>query len=171
MTLLSLFMTSTGIFCFVPISQRLIESGIVPPSNNWWSRGLPGALTPVLYDRKEDRLAFLLANDEAEDAWSDVKVSNLVIGTATRGALACCQTQSLQIPLSPAKAPDTFAADQQLTTPCTSEWCSAIVSPHEGSPTPSHIASFYGGESTSFTSVRVLSYLLANDMSRPRQTG
>lgn len=78
MTLLSLFMTSTGIFCFVPISHRLIESGIVPASNNWRFQRLPFVLAPTFYDRTEERLQFLLADNKAGDAWLDAEVSVLV---------------------------------------------------------------------------------------------
>ena len=75
MTLLSPFMTNTGVFCFVPISRRLIESGIVPASNHWQFQRLPCVLAPTFYDGKDDRLRFLLENNNARGVWSDTKVS------------------------------------------------------------------------------------------------
>lgn len=84
MTLLSLFMTSTGIFCFVPISQRLIESGIIPASNHWRCRKLPFVLVPTFYARNEDKIQRLLAADKVEDAWSEAKVRVLVFVAANR---------------------------------------------------------------------------------------
>lgn len=84
MTLLSPFMTSTGIFCFVPISQRLVESGIIPESNSWQFRRLPSVLAPTFYTRIEDRLQFLLPADEVGNAWSEAEVSVLLVVAATR---------------------------------------------------------------------------------------
>lgn len=84
MTLLSLFMTSTGIFCFVPISQRLVESGIIPESNIWLFRKLPSVLESTFYARKEDRPPLLLPADEAGNACSEAEVSvPLVVAAST----------------------------------------------------------------------------------------
>ncbi|KAN0082957.1 hypothetical protein V8E55_008752 [Tylopilus felleus] len=143
MTLLSLFMTSTGIFCFVPISQRLIESGIIPASNRWRFRKLPSVLAPTFYARKEERIQFLLASDKSRNAWSDDEERHQI------------QSPLPHIPLY--SVDDTFTTDQQLPVPCTdSEWIIGVTSP-QCSPTSSLLQStssdtFYGRESASFVS-------------------
>lgn len=86
MTLLSLFMTSTGIFCFVPISQRLVESGIIPASNGWWLRKLPSVLAPRCCARNEEKDLFLLADDKTGNAWSEAEVGVLLVLAANSGA-------------------------------------------------------------------------------------
>ncbi|KAG8221779.1 hypothetical protein J3R82DRAFT_2094 [Butyriboletus roseoflavus] len=129
MTLLSLFMTSTGIFCFVPISQRLVESGIIPESNSWRFRKVPPVLAPTFYARIEDRLQFLLPADEVGNGWSEP-----------------------ELPLC--SADGTFTTEQQLATPRAND----ISSPLESWPTNSlshstSIDTSYGREFTSFISV------------------
>ncbi|KAI9457682.1 hypothetical protein HD554DRAFT_2301368 [Boletus coccyginus] len=141
MTLLSLFMTSTGIFCFVPISQRLVESGIIPAPNGWRLRRLPSLLAPTFYAHSKEKLQLLLVNERAGHAWSEVEEYHQM------------QYSPPQIPLHSTE--DALATDQQLGTPCASEWSAGIVSPFECSTTNSplqlpSIDTFYWHESTSF---------------------
>lgn len=176
MTLLSLFMTSTGIFCFVPISQRLVESGIIPASNSWRFRRLPSVLAPTFYAGKEDRLQFLLSADEAGNAWSETEVSVSLVVAATRCNLNEQERHQMQSPLPqiPLYSADyTFTTDQQLALPCANESNIDIVSPFECSTTNSLLQStsidtFYGRESTSFISVGVVSDLSTADTSQTR---
>ncbi|KAF8123851.1 hypothetical protein EV363DRAFT_1354878 [Boletus edulis] len=134
MTLLSLFMTSTGVFCFVPISQRLTESGIIPASesNRWRFQGVPCILAHTLYAHKEEKVQILLPADE--------------IGNDCSEAEGGYHTQS----------PDgAFVTDQELVMPCADSDGSA--SPIECCPGHSPLQStpvdtFYGHESISFIS-------------------
>ncbi|KAF8414821.1 hypothetical protein L210DRAFT_2859047 [Boletus edulis BED1] len=88
MTLLSLFMTSTGVFCFVPISQRLTESGIIPASesNRWRFQGVPCILAHTLYAHREEKVQILLPADKIGNDRSEAEVSVplFVAGTSVR---------------------------------------------------------------------------------------
>ncbi|KAF8127121.1 hypothetical protein EV363DRAFT_1344973 [Boletus edulis] len=127
-------MTSTGVFCFVPISQRLTENGIIPASesNRWRFQGLPCILAQTLYAHKEEKVQILLPADN--------------IGNDCSEAEQGYHTQP----------PDgAFVTDQELVMPCADSDGSA--SPIECCPGHSPLQStpvdtFYGHESTSFIS-------------------
>lgn len=98
MTLLSLFMTRTGIFCFVPISHRLIQSGIVPTSKNWRFWRLPPVVAPTFYDR-EDRHQPLLAVDKTGNVWTNSEVSVLPVGAEARVQVKASRSATERNPL------------------------------------------------------------------------
>lgn len=172
MALLSLFMTSTGIFCFVPISQRLVESGIIPASNSWRFRRLPSVLAPTFYAGKEERLHA----DDAVNAWPEAEVSVSLVVAATMCNLSeqeCHQIRSPPVQIPPFSADYTLTTDQQLALPRANESNIDVASPLECSTTnvllqSTSIDTFYGPESTSFISVGVVSDFPDADTSQTR---
>jgi len=95
-------MTSTGIFCFVPISQRLVESGIIPASNSWRLRKLSSLLAPTFYAQSKEKFQLLLVDNRRGNAWSGAEVSVLLIVATTTVKRTGVSSNAIFSPTDPA---------------------------------------------------------------------